>query len=397
MANIPGSGSISFSDLQVDFGDITPSSLSEFYKAGGKVLSTVDGESINSDVPLSGKVSLSNYYGAKGYFVHTISANTSDVDLVSVLTTAGWDGKQPVYLIVNSNVYVYGYPRITTMSPGIEIENNSSNPYYITIKNNGYILGAGGTDYGNGFAPTEAINCSGSNAVHLIVKNTLRINGGGGAGKQMTRQTGSGIAQYFGGGGGGAGGGVGDQLNYFNGSSTSVSGTAYRADGVTGSTGREGDEGEGSGTHSTTGNAYPLTGGAAGGAGGGLYDGIRVGGAQGGSVANIALPTVIGTWSNYSGTINLASGGANNNAGEDGPVSSFVAGNWASGAFGAGGGGGWGADGGNGMQYLAGGSAISVHDTSIVYDGAAAIKNTSTGGSTTIDNNYSGTIHGDIE
>jgi hypothetical protein len=399
MPNIPSSGAIKFSDLKTDFGDTSPSSISEFYKGGGKVLSTVDGDTINSSVPASGEVSLSDYFNAKGYFVHTISANVSDVDLPSVLSTAGWNGSQPVYLIVNANIYVYGLPRSSTMSPGIKIENNTSNPYYITIKNNGYIFGAGGTDVGNGAAPTEAIKCSGSNAVYLTIKNTNFINGGGGAGKQITRQTSSSSSQYFGGGGGGAGGGHGDGLFYFNGSSSSTQ--AQKANGITNADGVEGQEGEGSDTNTTSGNYYALTGGGAGGgAGGGLYDGIRIGGAQGGGMGGFAsLPTVFGNWSNYDdgpSGISLAAGGANNNAGESGISSGFNQNVYSSGQFGAGAGGGWGADGGNGMQYFWNGTVTSVHDTNARYDGASAIKNTSTGGSTTVESGLGGTMYGDV-
>lgn len=398
MANIPGSGSISFSDLQADFGDSGSASLSEFYRLGSKVLSTIDGETVNSDVPTSGQISLSNYYNAKGYFFHSISSNTQDIDLVSVLQTAGWNGIQPVYLTVDSDVYAYGLAKATTMAPGIKIENNSSKPYYITVRNKGYIYGAGGTDFGSGYAPTEAINCSGSDEVHLIIRNDTWINGGGGAGMQITRQLGSVFPQYVGGAGGGAGGGRGDVLKRYS-SFSSVSNQAGSASGTTGATGREGDEGQGSDTSSsTTVNEYPLTGGAAGGAGGGLYNGIRVGGAQGGSIAYVAsLPTVLGTWSSYSSTIDLASGGVNDSAGGDGPISSFDSDAYASGAFGAGAGGGWGANGGGGWQWLSSGAPYLAVGSYAPHLGAAAIKNTSTGGSTTIDTNYDGTIFGDIE
>lgn len=399
MTNIPSSGTIKFSDLKTYFGDNYPSSLSEFYKGGGIVDATVDGDVINPDVPSSGEVSLSDYYDAETYFIHTISSNVSNTDLPAVLMAAGWNGSKPVYLIVNANIYVYG-----TNSPGLKIENNTSNPYYITIKNNGFIVGAGGSDAGSGFTPTEGIKCSGSNAVYLTIKNTNFINGGGGAGNQITRQTNSSGRQYFGGGGGGAGGGDGDGLYYWNGGSTST--RAQQANGITGAGGQGasgylGEAGEGSDTNSTSGNAYPFTGGwAGGGAGGGLDDGVQVGGAQGGGKGETSgVAGVYGRWGNYSG-ISLAEGGESWNgsspAGDNGPITSFNQNSYSSGTFGAGAGGGWGADGGNGMQYYWNGTATSVHNTHARYDGASAIKNTSTGGSSTVVSGLGGTLYGDV-
>ena len=394
MSNIPSTGPISFSKLRVDFGDTNASSFSEFYKGGGKVLSTVDGDTINSNVPTTGAISLSNFYSAKGYFVHTISADAFDVDAVSVLTSAGWDGKQPVYLIIDTGVYVYGYPRNAVMAPALSIANNSSNPYFFTIKNKGYILGAGGTDR-TSRSPTEAIKCTGTGAVHLTIKNTSYINGGGGAGKQIVRQVSSNSAQYYGGAGGGAGGGHGDELSYFNGSTFPVSIVAAAASGVVGANGRLGTPGEGSDTNLTSGNAYPLTGGRHGGAGGGLYNGIQVGGAQGGSIPSelsYGVYSTEGNWSTYSGTINLAAGGYNGGDGSTGPLSSFNQFSSSSGAFGAGAGGSWGADGGAGRYYFWNGTVT----TQAGQSGAKAINNLSTGGSTSIESGLGGTIYGDV-
>jgi len=60
---IPGTGAISFSQIQTEFGGANPISLSEYY-AGG--LYTPTGASgTNGAVPGSGAVSISKYYGTR--------------------------------------------------------------------------------------------------------------------------------------------------------------------------------------------------------------------------------------------------------------------------------------------------------------------------------------------
>ena len=58
---LTSSGTIKISELATEFNDLTPNSLSEFYRAGGKVPDI----SANSGVPTSGAISLSDFYGAQ--------------------------------------------------------------------------------------------------------------------------------------------------------------------------------------------------------------------------------------------------------------------------------------------------------------------------------------------
>jgi hypothetical protein len=59
---LPSSGTISFDDLQTEFGGTHPISLAEFYKGGALVPSTP----ANAGVPTSGTISLDDFHGASG-------------------------------------------------------------------------------------------------------------------------------------------------------------------------------------------------------------------------------------------------------------------------------------------------------------------------------------------
>ena len=58
---LQSSGTIKISELATEFNDLTPNSLSEFYRAGAKVPDIA----ANSGVPTSGAISLSDFYGAQ--------------------------------------------------------------------------------------------------------------------------------------------------------------------------------------------------------------------------------------------------------------------------------------------------------------------------------------------
>lgn len=57
---MPSSGTITFAQLQTEFGGSNPISLSEYYRGGGLVPDIA----ANAAVPTSGAISLSNFYGA---------------------------------------------------------------------------------------------------------------------------------------------------------------------------------------------------------------------------------------------------------------------------------------------------------------------------------------------
>jgi hypothetical protein len=57
---LPSSGTISLNDLQTEFGGSNPIAISEYYRGGGLVPDVA----VNANVPTSGQISLSNFYGA---------------------------------------------------------------------------------------------------------------------------------------------------------------------------------------------------------------------------------------------------------------------------------------------------------------------------------------------
>ena len=305
---LQSSGAISLNDIQTEFGGTNPISMSEYYRGGSFVTDN------NTGVPTSGTISINNFYGAVNQFSYTFSSSAQEVDLNSTLTTAGWNGSDPVVVTINSSVYLWSD---NTSTGGLTI--SSAFNGLLTITNNGYIIGRGG-DAGQAGGPALVNNATG---VTLTNASGAFIAGGGGGGGGR--------------GGGGAGGGNG------------VSGyresppTSYAA-GVGGAIGQNGTNGE-SGAYS--GGSYDGAGlgGGAGGGGAGAEprdDGDAGYGASGGGGRVLTVSTSYGQGA-FGGLGDGGTGGSNGNAGSNGTY--------------GGGGGGWGAAGGN--SGGAGGAAIS--------------------------------------
>jgi len=69
---LPASGPLSLSDIQAEFGGTNPISLSEYYKGGAYVLNT----DYAPNVPSSGTIKLSDFYGARKTTVTTLTFNS---------------------------------------------------------------------------------------------------------------------------------------------------------------------------------------------------------------------------------------------------------------------------------------------------------------------------------
>jgi len=97
---LPSSGPISLSDIQAEFGGTNPISLSEYYKGGAYVLTT----DYAPNVPTSGTISLSNFYGARrttlitqtftsvGDNLFTVPAGVTNLTIVSMVGGGGGGG-----------------------------------------------------------------------------------------------------------------------------------------------------------------------------------------------------------------------------------------------------------------------------------------------------------------
>lgn len=331
---IQGSGAISFSDLQDEFGGSNPISLSEYYQDADPDLVTAN----NTNVPNVGNpISPSDFYGAKTEFPMTIAANSQEVDLYATAVAAGWDGSAPVVLTISSGVYLWSD---NTSVAGLTI--SSAFDVGLTIINNGYIIGRGGNGgngtSGSGQAGGSAIS-NAATGVSITNASGAFIAGGGGGGGGGT----------YAGGGGGAGGGRGGTENY-NGNA----GGAGGAVGEVGSDGRRtyaGAHGRGGGAGGGGGASASVSGPDGGGSGGG-----------GGRVLTPTSPSGINTTGSYGGAglysgydVALGRGDAGGYNDEAASVRQSGYGRH------GGGGGGWGANGssGNGGGGGTGGAAIS--------------------------------------
>jgi hypothetical protein len=73
---IKTTGPISIIDVVNEFGGTVPHSLSEYYRGGDRVPNA----SINNNVPTSGPISVSNFYGATRFFTTNISVPSFNTD-----------------------------------------------------------------------------------------------------------------------------------------------------------------------------------------------------------------------------------------------------------------------------------------------------------------------------
>ncbi len=356
----PGNGApIKFSELQTEFGGSNPVSLSEYYRNGSYVTDN------NTNVPTSGTVKMSDYYGSSKKFTLTLAANTQEVDAYTSLIAAGWSGASFFEIVVNSGVYVWSD---STAKAGLTI--SGAFPYGFSVVNSGGVVGKGGrggyynsgSDFsrnGEDGGPALVVNNTNpSLAMSIINASGAYIAGGGGGGGGMRND------EVEGGGGGGAGGGSGGQAYQTRG------GFTLGAPGAGGAPGSAGADGTGQGV----GSVFAKGGGSGGGGGAYNLDGIsstRDGGGSGAGGGRI-LPGSGGAGGDSE--IDGGAGGTADAVGGDGKGSTRK---------GAGGGGGWGAAGG------AGGGDLGV--TSGGAGGAAILKN---GATITVTNN--GTIYGSV-
>lgn len=237
MALQGNNNSISLSQIQTEFGGIDPISLTEYYRNGTYVTPN------NTDVPTSGEISMSNFFGAERTFNLTISADTADADLQDLASTAGWTSG-PIAVTINPGVYVYA----TGANAALNVNNIGVS---VIINNYGFILGLGGRG-----GDANASGQAGGTGIYL--GETATVNnysgaficggGGGGAGGGGWGAGGGGAGGgrggnflYSGGGNGGAGGGPGQQGS----NGASKLGFGWGAGGEAGGAGGSGESNDG--------------------------------------------------------------------------------------------------------------------------------------------------------
>lgn len=74
---LPASGTITLGNLQTEFGGSNPIDISEYYRGG--VSNLVPNISVNANVPTSGQISLSNFYGAQAADPNPAAFDINDI------------------------------------------------------------------------------------------------------------------------------------------------------------------------------------------------------------------------------------------------------------------------------------------------------------------------------
>lgn len=214
---LPASGTISLNDIQTEFGGSNPIALSEYYKGG----SYVTANDYAPNVPASGAISLSNFYGAKkntfntqtftSSTTFTLPSTSNGTVNVYAVGAGGGGGSSSDYwngLGGNGGSGGIASQTITGLTPG--------NTYTITVGVGGvrglYGYGYPNNPYADGF---NGYGGSQSSAFGVIAGG----GGGGGGGDPGYNGTAGGSA-YGGAGGssnggnGGNGNGTGNNLSY---------------------------------------------------------------------------------------------------------------------------------------------------------------------------------------
>lgn len=354
------SGTISLGDIGLEFLDINPITLSEFYDADLGVPKITDPPNPGRAAP---EISLSDFYGKRRVFTYSWNPSGTSIsyggasrtavavdefNMLGAAVSAGWNGYSSLIWEINDNIMAYATSRAR---PAMAVDYALSTyngpagygkrwPREITIDNRGWIMGKGGNgSSGNGQGQSgggalrirgttgsiddnEASNGTAGGTGLVRIQNTKAILGGGGGGN-------GGNAGVAGGGGGGAGGGSGGSKGSASGG---PGGGAFASGSNAGVVARDGERGRG---------------GQAGGGGGGYSDRGKDPDAYGGGGGGGRVPAI------------SASGGAAGTGGGAGGSYSARGGNGTD----SGGGGGYGKQGGpSGSQGTrsGGGYAISV-------------------------------------
>lgn len=262
-------GPRSLQQIQTEFGGISPTGITEYYRGGAYVLNN----RLNAAVPTTGQIALNSFVGSasRGVIYINITSNTYNLDVYSVASVDPFyiAGSSDIVVTINAGVYVGS---VSPSSYSLTVSTSFAAGDTVTIINNGVIQGSGGT----GGSQNSGAGVAGGTAAYIqrptiIANNGFMIAGGGGGGGGAVNLPYKGGATNGGGGGGGAGfnGGTGGYSVYgYGGTGTLSAGGAgsgaggYAFGGTGGAPGAAGSPGG-----NTSGGGGAVTGGP-GGAGG---------------------------------------------------------------------------------------------------------------------------------
>jgi hypothetical protein len=264
---LPGSGTLSLSQIRDEFGGSNPVSMSDYYRSGPYVTTN------NTAVPTSGAISITNFYGAAAQFSFTISAfsnYSTPQDLRTLAINAGWN--QSDYLVVTNNTI---FSSNTTSTAALTI--SGSFPNGVLFNNTGYLIGMGGRG-----GPAPGVGLPGGDAIFVntavSINNTGTFIGGGGGGGSSGNFGWCGVVLTTAGGGGASGltqslGGAGNGVRTGDGNPSTAIGLLYgqagpgKQDGACGVVNNPSGSGGAWGTPGETTNYYHVPGYAGGAAG----------------------------------------------------------------------------------------------------------------------------------
>ena len=212
---IPGSGALSLSAIQTEYGGSNPISLSEYYRGG----SLVPTSSSTAGIASSGAITMSSFYGTANRvpITLTISSNTTNYNI--------YNNRGGTYVAGVSDVTLVNNATISSTSTGtaaLDTGTGWTSGDTITIDNNSTVVGDGGNGgtgasrNRNSVSSAATAGGSGGHAVNIQFDTTIdntggTLSGGGGGGGGGASAFGSaafksGTIEGCGGGGGGGGG-----------------------------------------------------------------------------------------------------------------------------------------------------------------------------------------------
>jgi hypothetical protein len=332
---LPVSGAISFNAINVELG-VAGTTQANINQATYRTLAGVP----------SGQISLSDFYGKSNRATasFTFSSNTANASLNLSALSGYVAGTTDITVTINGGVYLYA---TSTGNPGLNLTGGTAGDT-LTIVNNGFIMGMGGSGTDGGAGVTSPVGGNGGTALSIPINATINntnasayIGGGGGAGGGSYAVAYS-VTLSYGGAGGAGGGRAGNSYNSALSTQTGGAGGSIGANGsnggVSGNVGAAGGGGRVFPSISTT--LGPTT------SGNPALAGL---GGSGGGTGWMGPSTVVGSTS---------TGGGPNQAGT------------MSGTANAGAGGGWGASGQlrqTGISNGVGGKAVNLNGKTVTW------------------------------